>query len=95
MSLSILLKHTHTYIYTIKGQCIPAHLLQNSTKKKKLIFIDKSVWQDSIALKYPVTQVLQQWGKPEITSTFIKHNRVWKEFYIIHNPGYLRWDLIK
>jgi len=49
----------YIYIY-IKGQCIPAHALQNSTKNDKLTFIDKSVWQDSIALKYPVTQVLKQ-----------------------------------
>jgi hypothetical protein len=55
-------------------------VLQNSTKNNKLTFIDKSVWQDSIALKYPVTQVLKQWGKPEITSTFMKHSCVWKKF---------------
>lgn len=80
-SLSIPLKQIYIYIFIyIKGQCIPAHVLQNSTKIDKLTFIDKSAWQDSIALKYSVSQLLKQWGKPEITSTFIKHNCVWKEF---------------
>ena len=55
-------------------------MLQNSTRNDKLTYFDKSIWQDSIALKYPVTQELKQWGKPEITSTFVKHNCVWKEF---------------
>jgi hypothetical protein len=41
--------------------------------------ITAHVLQDYIALKYPVTQVLKQWGTPEITSTIIKHSCVWKE----------------
>jgi hypothetical protein len=48
--INIILINKSIYIY-IKGQCIPAHVLQNSSKNDTLTFIDKSVWQDSIALK--------------------------------------------